>query len=92
MDKYIVKNKSNNLSGKYSQNLLAHAKQSSTDAVKTALKREIQKPAETTDDLIGNKTSGKITKILISSPQNSSTTVESEIETPEERYTSPKMI
>ena len=42
-----------NLSGKYSENLLDHAKQSATDAIKTSSEGVIQKTAETTGDLIG---------------------------------------
>ena len=37
------------------QKLLNHAKQSVTDALKTASKRAIQKTTEATGDLIGNK-------------------------------------
>ena len=44
-----------NLSNKYSQKLLDSAKKSTTDAIKTASKREIQKTAEATCELIGNK-------------------------------------
>ena len=55
MDKNIGKNISKNLSSKYSQRLLDYAKQSATDALKTTSKRVIQKTAEATDDLIGNK-------------------------------------
>ena len=40
------------MSNKYSQNLLAGAKKSITDAIKTPSKRAIQKTAETTGDLI----------------------------------------
>ena len=43
MSKNTGKNISKNLSGKYSQKLLNHANQSSTDAVKTVSKRAIQK-------------------------------------------------
>ena len=39
----IGKNISNNLSGKYSQELLDHAKQFAIDALKTTLKSAIQK-------------------------------------------------
>ena len=39
MSKNIEKNISKILSGKYSQNLLDHAKQSTTDALKTTSKR-----------------------------------------------------
>ena len=44
------------LSNKYSQKLLDTAKKIATDAIKTASKRVIQKTAEATGDLIGNKT------------------------------------
>ena len=43
------------MTGKYSQKLLYHAKQSTTDALKTFWKRVIQKAAEATGDLSGNK-------------------------------------
>ena len=43
------------LSGNYSQNVLDSAKTSTADAIKTASKRAIQKKAEATCDLIGNK-------------------------------------
>ena len=46
MGKNIGKNISKSLSGKYSQELLDHAKQSATDALKTSPKRVIQKTAE----------------------------------------------
>ena len=39
-----------------------HAKQSATDAFKTASNRAIQKTEEATGDLIVNKIAGKITK------------------------------
>ena len=50
---------------------LKNAKKSVTDALKTKLKKVIQKAAETTDDLIGNKIDKKIKK---NSPQNNSET------------------
>ena len=51
------------LSNKYGQKLLDSAKKSTTDAIKTASKRAIQKTAEGTGDLIGNKISDKITTV-----------------------------
>ena len=39
------------------------ATKSGRDAVKTASKRVVQKTAEATGDLIGNKTAGKITSL-----------------------------
>ena len=55
MGKNIGKNISKNLSGIYSQKLLDHTKQTATDVLKTTSKRVIQKVAEATCDLIGNK-------------------------------------
>ena len=43
------------LSSKYGQKLLDSAKKSTTDAIKTASKRTIQKTAAATGDLISNK-------------------------------------
>ena len=45
-----------NMSNKYSQKILDTAKKSTTDAIKTASKRAIQKTAEGTGDLIGKET------------------------------------
>ena len=52
-----------NLSNKYDQKLVDSAKNSATDALKIASKRAIQKTAEATGDLVGNKTADKITSI-----------------------------
>ena len=49
------------MSNKYSQKLVDTAKKSATDAIKTASKRAIQKTAEATRDLVGNKIADKIT-------------------------------
>ena len=51
------------LSSKYGQKLLDSAKKSTTDAIKTASKRAIQKTAEATGDLMGNKIADKITNV-----------------------------
>ena len=56
-------------------------------------KRAIQKPAEATDDLSGDKTEDKITSVSKKSPkelnlQNSG--ADNKIEIPKERYISPK--
>ena len=66
----IGKNISKSFSGKYSprmlamhQKLLDQAKKLATDALKTSSKRVIQKIAEVTGDLIGNKIADKITKV-----------------------------
>ena len=60
------------LSSKYGQKLLDSAKKSTTDAIKTASKRAIQKIAEVASDLIGNKIADKITSVSKKSkkPQN----------------------
>ena len=88
-----------NMSNKYTQKLLDSAKKSTADAIKTTSKREIQKTAEATGDLIGDKTVDKIT-IISKSPkqfhsQNAwkewrSKTDENETEIPKERYISPE--
>ena len=52
-----------NMSNKYGQKLFDTAKKSTTDAIKTAFKRAIQKIAETTDDLIGDKIADKIASV-----------------------------
>ena len=43
------------MSNKYSQNLLDSVKKSTTDAIETTSKRAIQKTADATGDLIGQK-------------------------------------
>ena len=59
----MVRNISKSLNGKYSQKRLNNAKQSGTDALKTCSRRIIQKTAEKTGDLIGNKIADRITKV-----------------------------
>ena len=67
------------MSCKYSQKLLDHAKISSTDAFKTSSKRAIQKTAEATGDLVGNKIefliANRIPKVSKKSQQNNSETI-----------------
>ena len=89
----IGKSISKNFSSYCSQKLLDHVKKSATDAFKTASKRSIQKTAEATGHLIGNKIVDKIIKVIRTSPQNNLETVESETdnmgfnrEIPKERY------
>ena len=77
------------LSNKYSQNLLDSAERSGTtkivtDAVKTASKRIIQKIAEGTGDLIGNKITGKI-KTVSKTSQNNLEAIKSEEDISKER-------
>ena len=83
------------LSNKYGQKLLDSAKKSTADAIKTASKTVIQKPAEATGDLIGNKIADKITiaskKRSTKELTNDKTKEEDvEIPTPKKRYISPE--
>ena len=66
------------MSGNYSQKFLDHAKKSATDAFKTPSKRAIQKTAESTGDLIGDKSANKITKVSKNSQKSNSETVKNE--------------
>ena len=83
----FAKNMGTQLSSKYGQKLLDSAKKSTTDVIKTASKRAIQKTAEATDNLIGNKIAAKITsgsKKSSTCSQNNEANDESE--TLKERY------
>ena len=88
MGKNIDKNISKILSGKYSQKLFNHDKQSATDVLKTTSKKVI----EVTGNLIGNKIANRITGVSKNSQQNNSKTVtnEHDKEIPKERYVSPE--
>ena len=59
----FAKNMGKSLSNKYGQKLLDSTKKSTTDAIKAASKRAIQKTAEATGNLIGNKNADKITSV-----------------------------
>ena len=52
------------LSNRYGQKLLDSARKSTTNAIKIESKRAIQKTAEATGDLIGNKIADKITNVF----------------------------
>ena len=89
----FAKNMGKSLSNKYGQKLLDSAKKSTTDAIKTASKRAIQKTAEATGDLIGNKIADKITSVSKKSTKelpNDETEVDVERATPKKRYISPE--
>ena len=58
----FAKNIGKSLSDKYVQKLHDSAKKCTTDAIKTASKRAIQKTAGATGDLIGNNIADKINK------------------------------
>ena len=76
--KSICKNISIYLRGKYIPKLLDHTKQSDTDALKAFSKIAIQKIAEATDDLIGDKIANRIINLSRSSLQNNSETITNE--------------
>ena len=77
------KNLGKYLSNKYGTKLLDSARKSTADAIKTASKRAIQKTAEATGDLIGNKSADKITSKAKKPNQQ-------EADTPKEIYISPE--
>ena len=80
-------------SNKYGQKLLDSVKKCTTDAIKTTSKRAIQKTAEATGDLIGNKIADKITsfskKKSTKEFPNNETEDDVEIAIPKKRYISP---
>ena len=89
----FAKNMSKILSNKYSQKLLDNDKRSTTDAIKTASKRAIQKTAEATGDLIGCKIAHKI-KSVSKKPSNNNNNnnnkEDAELTTHKKRYISPE--
>ena len=87
----FAKSKGIGLSNKYGQKLLDSAKKSTTDAITTASKTVIQKSAEATGDLIGNKTADKIASISKkTNDANNETEVDVEITTHKKRHISPE--
>ena len=79
------------MSNKYGKKLVDTAKKSATDAIKTPSKRAIQKTAEATGDLIGNKIPDKITSISKKSTKKLPTIDEDEeLTTHKKRYISPE--
>ena len=94
----FAKNMGKSLSNKYGQKLLDSAKKSTTDAIKTASKRAIQKTAEATGDLIGTNIADKITSVSkkpameLHSKElpNNNNEVDVEITTHMRRYISPE--
>ena len=94
----FAKNMGKSLIIKYVQKLLDSAKKSTTDVIKTTSKTAIQKTAEATGYLIGNKITDKITSVskkpameLLSKelPNNNNET-DAEITTHKKRYISPE--
>ena len=91
----FAKNMGKSLSNKYGQKRLDSAKKSTTDAIKTASKRAIQKAAEATGDLIGNKIADEITSVskkksIIINNNNNNNNNDVELITHKKEYMSPK--
>ena len=95
----FVKSMSKSLSNICGQKLLDSAKRLTRDAIKTASKRAIQKKAEATGDLIGNKIADKITSVSkkpameLHSKELSNNNInetDAEITTHKKRYISPE--
>ena len=90
----FAKSMGKSLSNKYGQNLIDSAQKSTTDVIKTASKRAIQKTAEATGDLIGNKTADKITRVSKKKSTkelpNDETEEDMKITTHKKRYISPE--
>ena len=82
----FAKNMSKHLSNKYGQKPFDSAKKSTTDAIKAASKRAIQKTAEATWDLIGNKIADKIT--IVSKKPSNNNNEDAELTTHRKRYIS----
>ena len=75
------------------QKLVDTVKKSTADAIKTASKRAIQKTAEATVDLAGNKIADKITSVSKKSTKKLPTIDEDvELTTHNKRYISPEEI
>ena len=73
----------NNLVNKYGKKLMDTATKTGIDAAKTASKRVVQKTAEATGDLLGNKIAAKITSI--GKPKEKETKATEEIYIPPEK-------
>ena len=84
----FTKNIGKNLTNQYSQKVLDAAKKSTTDAIKTASKRAIQKTAEATGDLIGNKNADKIVSSSKKPTKDLPNEEDAEITTHKKRYIS----
>ena len=92
----FAKTMGKSLNNKYGQKLLDSAKKYTTDTIKTASKRAIQKTAEATGDLNGNKIADKIKSVSKKKSTkklgNEETEEDTEINTHKKRYISPEEI
>ena len=60
---YVFMSFARSMSNKYEKKLVDTVNKSATDAIKIASKRAIQKTAEATGDLVGNKIADKLTSV-----------------------------
>ena len=88
MRENISKSISKNVSSKFSQKRIDHAKHFTINWIKATSKRVIQKTAQETGDLIGNKIVDKITRVPKTLKKNYPETNKEEIL--RERNTSPE--
>ena len=88
----FAKNMGKSLSNQTGQKLLDSSKKSTTDAIKTASKRAVQKIAEATGGIIGNKSADKITSISKKPSNNNNNNNNNNVEltTHMKRYISPE--
>ena len=79
------------MSNKYGKKIVDTAKKSSADAIKTASQRSIQKTAEASGDLVGNKIADKITSVSKKSTKKV-LTIDEDVELPtrKKKYISPE--
>ena len=80
------------MSNTYGKKPVDTAKKSATDAIKTAPKRAIQKTAEATGDLTGNKIADKMASVSKKKSNNNNEDDDDDVElaTHKERYISPE--
>ena len=85
----FAKNMGKNLSNKYGQVFLDGAKKATTDAINIASRTAIQKTAEATGDLIGNKIADETISVS-KKLQKNETDKDIKRTTPKKRYISPE--
>ena len=78
------------MSNKYGQKLVDTVKKSPADAIKATSKRAIQKTAEATGGLIGNKIADKITRVSKKISNNNNDDDDVKLATHKKRYISPE--
>ena len=78
------------ISNKYDKKLIDNTKKSTIDTIKTASKRAIEKTAEATGDLIGNKIADKITIVSKKLSNNNNNNDDVELTPSKKRYVSPE--